>query len=157
MFYILKKSIVESAIDIADPILENLGLLLWDVTFQREGTIWKLIYYIDKDGGLTIDDCESFSRQIDPLLDEADFISQSYVLEVSSPGVERVLTRDFHYDFLMGSKLKVGLFKAIDGIKTFVGELVAADSDFFSILLENGTPVTFSKKECASVRQYFEF
>ncbi len=153
----IKKSVVDIAIKIADPILEELNLLLWDVVFQKDGSIFKLIYYVDKENGIGIDDCEAFSRAIDPLLDQHDFIQQSYVLEVSSPGVERSLTRDFHYDFLMDYKIKVGLFKAVDGSKSFVGQLISSDEDTFTIKLDDSSERTFFKKDCSSVKQYFEF
>ena len=84
---------VERAEQIARPVLEQLKLTLWDVRFEKEGSVWYLRYFLDKEGGVTIDDCEAFSRAVDPLLDEADPIEQSYTLEVSSPGVERELTR----------------------------------------------------------------
>ena len=84
--------------DIAAPIAEQLGLDIWDIRFVKEGADWFLRIFIDKDGGVTIEDCENMSRAMDAPLDEADPIPQSYCLEVSSPGVERELTRDSHFE-----------------------------------------------------------
>ena len=92
-----KESTIEVAARLAQPLLEELGLVLWDLRFEKEGSLWYLRYFIDKEEGVTIDDCERFSRAIDKRLDAADPIDQSYTLEVSSPGIERELTKDWHY------------------------------------------------------------
>ena len=89
--------------EIAAPVAEQLGLSIWDIRFQKEGVSWYLRIYIDKEGGVGITDCENFSRAVDGPLDEADPIEQSYYLEVSSPGVERQLTRDEHFKKYIGS------------------------------------------------------
>ncbi len=153
----VKKSTVDMAIDLADKLLEEMNLLLWDVTFAKEGSIWRLTYFIDKEGGISIDDCEKFSRAVEVLLDNADFIQQSYTLDVASPGVERLLTRDFHYDVLNGEKIDVRLIRAIDGVRDFCGTLVRADDKTFTIQTENDEEITFNKKDTAVVHQHFDF
>lgn len=82
-----KENTTDTAARLAQPLLEELGLTLWDLRFEKEGSLWYLRYFIDKEGGVTIDDCEQFSRAVEKKLDAADPISQSYTLEVSSPGI----------------------------------------------------------------------
>ena len=114
---------VKVAEELAGPVAEGLGLRLWDVRFEKEGSIWYLRYIIDKDGGIDITDCEKFSRMIDPILDKADPIEQSYTLEVSSPGIERELTREWHYDACIGKPVTARLIRPQDGIKELQGIL----------------------------------
>ena len=97
--------------EIAAPVAEQLGLSIWDIRFQKEGVSWYLRIYIDKEGGVGITDCENFSRAVDGPLDDADPIEQSYYLEVSSPGVERQLTRDEHFKKYIGSPVMVRLIR----------------------------------------------
>ena len=146
------------AIEVADKLLEEMDLLLWDVTFAKEGSIWRLTYFIDKEGGISIDDCEKFSRAVEELLDEADFIKQSYTLDVASPGVERALTRDFHYDVLNGEKIDVRLIRADEkGMRDFCGVLMSADDKSFVIETDDGQELSFDKKDTAFVRLHFDF
>ncbi len=88
-----KMNTAQACTKIAEPVAEELGLMLWDVRFEKEGSGWYLRFFIDKDGGVNIEDCENFSRKIDKVLDDADPIEQSYILEVSSPGIERNLIK----------------------------------------------------------------
>lgn len=104
-----KKNTAAIAEELAAPILEEMGLQLWDVVYEKEGSGWYLRYYVDKEGGIDINSCEAFSRAISDVLDEADPIDGSYTLEVSSPGIERALTRDWHFEALMGQQLLVRL------------------------------------------------
>ena len=103
--------ITDLVASMAAPIVEGAGCSLWDVEYVREAGEWFLRVYIDKEGGVSIDDCEAVSRGVDPLLDEADLISQSYYLEVWSAGMNRTLERDFHFTQNIGQKVTVGLFK----------------------------------------------
>ena len=103
--------------------VEAQGVSLWDVRFLKEGASWYLRVFIDKPEGVNIDDCTNVSHAIDPVIDEADPIDKSYYLEVCSPGIERELTRPFHYESVLGEKIKVKLYKAIDGKKEFTGVL----------------------------------
>ena len=154
----VKKTTVDMAIEVADKLLEEMDLLLWDVTFAKEGSIWRLTYFIDKEGGISIDDCEKFSRAVEVLLDEADFIKQSYTLDVASPGVERALTRDFHYDVLNGEKIDVRLIRADEkGMRDFCGVLMSADDKSFVIETDDGQELSFDKKDTAFVRLHFDF
>ena len=105
-----KSSIIQTVWDLAEPIAEEIGVSLWDVRFEKEGASWFLRILIDREGGADINACEAMSRAIDPLLDEADPIPQSYYLEVWSAGMNRSLERDFHFTRNLGKKVTVGLF-----------------------------------------------
>lgn len=109
--------------------VEQQGVTLWDVRFLKEGASWYLRVFIDKAEGITINDCTDVSHAIDPIIDEADPIDVPYYLEVCSPGLQRELTRPFHYERVLGEKIKIRLYKAIDGKKEFVGILSSADSN----------------------------
>ena len=103
--------------------VEAQGVSLWDVRFLKEGASWYLRVFIDKPEGINIDDCTNVSHAIDPVIDEADPIDKSYYLEVCSPGIERELTRHYHYESVIGEKIKIKLYKAIDSKKEFTGVL----------------------------------
>ncbi len=107
--------------------VEDQGVELWDVRFLKEGASWYLRVFIDKADGITIDDCTNVSHAIDPVIDEADPIDISYYLEVCSPGLERELSRPEHYKKVEGSKIKVKLYKAIEGKKEFIGILKSGE------------------------------
>ncbi len=152
-----KKSTVQIAGELAEPVLNQMGLTLWDVTFAKEGSVWVLRYLVDKEGGININECEEFSRAVEERLDAADPIQQSYTLEVSSPGVERELTRDWHYEALMGQLLTVRLIRPVEGVRDFVGVLTGYRDGEITLLLEEDLEMTFHRSETAYVRQYFEF
>lgn len=147
-------NIAESVKAIALPIAENFGVRVWDVRFLKEGAEWYLRIFIDKDGGVDINDCENVSRAIDPILDEKDFISQNYILEVSSPGLERELTRDEHFKEYVGKDIKVRLIRPIEGLgKEFCGVLRAFDGDELTVEDYSGeNQVSVSKKDTAWVK-----
>lgn len=107
--------------------VESQGVSLWDVRFLKEGASWYLRVFIDKPDGISIDDCTNVSHAIDPIIDEADPIDVSYYLEVCSPGLERELVRKEHFEAVLGQEIKVKLYKAIDGVKEFIGTLQAVD------------------------------
>ena len=106
------------------PYVEELGLKLWDVRFVKEGASWYLRIYIDKEGGVTIDDCTDVSPAVDPVLDREDPISVSYYLEVCSPGLNREMKEPEHFTSFIGSEVLLTLYKAENGSKTLKGELV---------------------------------
>ena len=133
---------------LAAPLLEQLGLTQWDLEFVKEGADWFLRFYIDKEGGVTIDDCEAFSRLIDKRLDEADPIEQSYCLEVSSPGIERRLRADWHFSAMAGRRVKVRLIRPLDGRRDFEGILLGVDGD--TVRIETEGAVTGVKKADAA-------
>ena len=138
---------------LAQPVAEELGLQLWDVRFVKEGADWYLRFFIDREGGVTIDDCEEMSRRMDKLLDEADPIACSYCLEVSSPGVERELSRPEHFEQFLGWPVKVRTIRPVDGVREFVGLLERWDGETASLEIEEevGCRHVFSRKDVASV------
>ncbi|MEG1777402.1 MAG: ribosome maturation factor RimP [Angelakisella sp.] len=152
-----KKTTVELAEEIASELIEQMGLTLWDITFAKEGSVWTLCYLLDKEGGIGITDCEEFSRGVDKLLDEADPIPQSYTLEVSSPGIERELTRPRHYEECMGQAVTVRLIRPLDGVKDFVGTLCGYDGVQVTIASEDDEKMTIKLSDAAYVRLYYEF
>ncbi|HNX64279.1 MAG TPA: ribosome maturation factor RimP [Oscillospiraceae bacterium] len=117
------KNTVEKAYDLAKPLAESLGVSLWDVVFEKEGASWYLRIFIDKDDGINIDDCEAFSRPFNKILDEKDFIDQSYIFEVGSPGMGRELKRPEHFNKYIGSPVRARLIRAADGLKEITGVL----------------------------------
>ena len=139
--------------EMAEPLAKELGLILWDVQFVKEGAEWYLRVLIDKEGGVSIDDCVDLSHALDPVLDKEDPISQEYLLEVSSPGFERKLTRVEHFEAFLGAPIRVKLHKAAEGYgKLLEGELLDVTEDgAFTMQLDETTTVTLDRKECASV------
>lgn len=134
------------------PTVEGFGLRLWDVRFEKEGPDWFLRVLIDRDEPLDTDTCEMVSRAIDPLLDEADPIEQSYYLEVGSPGLGRKLTRPEHYEAVKGQKVSVRLFRANEnGTKEFSGILTGREGSTITVETENGT-VNFEASAASTVR-----
>lgn len=137
--------------EIVAPIAEELGLSIWDIRFQKEGVSWYLRIFIDKEGGVGITDCENFSRAVDAPLDEADPIEQSYYLEVSSPGVERQLTRDEHFKQYIGEKIILRLIRPKDGEREFRGILEDYDNGLITVSFEDGG-FSVDKKEVSFVK-----
>lgn len=147
-----KPNTVALATQLAEPLVEQMKLILWDVRFEKEGSSWFLRYFIDKEGGVTIDDCEALSRAINPLLDEEDFIDQSYYLEVSSPGIERDLVKDWHFQQYIGHEVNVRLIRPVEGIRDFAGRLTSYENGVVTILLDEDLEMSFEKNETAFVR-----
>ena len=125
--------------------VEEQGVSLWDVRFLKEGASWYLRVFIDKPEGIDINDCTNVSRAIDPIIDEADPIDKSYYLEVCSPGLERELTRPFHFESVVGEKIKIKLYKAIDSKKEFIGILKEYGENVL-LATENGD-LEFERKD----------
>ena len=149
-----KKSTVDRITELAQPLADELGLFLWDVRFEKEGATWYLRVLIDKDGGVDINDCEKFHRAIDPLLDEADPIEESYTLEVSSPGIERELKYEWHYECCVGDTVEVKLYKPYNNAKNYVGKLLPLDDN---LNLEcGGQKVSIPREYVAKVNIYFD-
>lgn len=119
------------------PRIESLGYRLYDVEFVKEGKDFYLRVYIDKDSGISLEDCEAVSNGINEVLDEADYIKEQYFLEVSSPGVERVLKKDRHLKENIGNKVQVKLFKPLAGKKVFEGLLESFSDDNICIKVES--------------------
>lgn len=140
------------------PILDRLSFELVDVEYVKEGSVWYLRAYIDKEGGITVNDCETVAREMNTLLDEADFIPDSYTFEVSSPGLGRVLKKEKDYVRNMGKKIEIRTYRAINHSKDFCGILKAYDANSVTIESEeDGTELTFEKADIALIRQAIDF
>ena len=148
--------ITEQVWQCAEPLVQAQGCSLWDVEYVREGGEWFLRLYIDKDGGVDIDDCEAVSRAVDPVLDEKDPIPESYRFEVCSAGLERVLKRPSDFERFLGEPVLVKLYRPKDGRKEFPGVLKGyKDGDV--TISAGGQEITFEKAEVALVRLRVEF
>lgn len=150
---------IESAVyDTAVPVAEELGFFVYDVEYVKEGGARFLRIFLDKpEGGISIDECEQFSRAFSEVFDKSDPISENYYLEVSSPGIERKIRRREHFELNKGETVDVGLYKAIDGLKTVVGELVGLDEDDNVVLLSGGEEVKIPLKQTTVINVHFEF
>lgn len=137
--------------------IESMGFELCDVEYQKEYGDWVLTFYIDKPGGVTIDECETVSRAIEPILDEKDPIESEYVLSVSSLGIDRPLKKDRDFERAMGTELEIRLYAPQNGKKQWTGTLTAFDADGFTVETEQGETLTVKKKDCALVRPYIRF
>ncbi|MGN0304978.1 MAG: ribosome maturation factor RimP [Lachnospiraceae bacterium] len=138
------------------PIVENFGVEIYDVEYVKEGSDWYLRAYIDKEAGVNIVDCENVSRALSQKLDEADFIEDAYILEVSSPGLGRTLKKEKHFEKAMGQEVEVRTYKPIDKCKEFVGILQAYQNGDITILMGDEER-TFAKADVALVRLTFDF
>ena len=139
------------------PVLEEHKFDLWDTEYVKEAGTWYLRYFIDKEGGITIDDCETVSRRISDLLDEKDFIPEAYILEVSSPGLGRQLKKARDYERSLGQEVELRLFKPVGGSKEYTGTLRGYDADSFTIEFEDGEKMTFARPDVAVIRLAFDF
>ena len=141
---------------LAEPIVQEQGCSLWDVEYVREAGQWFLRVYIDKEGGVSIQDCEAVSRPLSDALDEADPIEGSYVLEVSSAGADRPLKRPEHFRQFLGAQVEVRLYRALEGRKEYVGALSGYEAGDVTLQMETGAQ-TFLKQDVAQVRLYVTF
>ncbi|MEI3339984.1 MAG: ribosome maturation factor RimP [Eubacterium sp.] len=139
------------------PIMEELNFELVDVEYVKEGGSWYLRAYIDKEGGITVDDCEVVARRMNDLLDEEDFIEESYIFEVSSPGLGRPLKKEKDYARSMGKEMEIRTYRAINRQKEFYGILTGYTADTVTITTEDEEELTFQKKEIALIRLAFDF
>ena len=139
---------------LCEPIVEGLGLSLWDVRYVKEGAGWYLRVYIDKPGGVDINDCEAVSRAINDPLDELDPIEDSYCLEVCSPGIERELVRDEHFQRFINADVMIKMLRPIEGIgREFDGVLKAYDNGEVTIEDHSGqNEMSFQKKDAAWIK-----
>jgi ribosome maturation factor RimP len=139
------------------PILREHGFELVDVEFVKEGSTWYLRSFIDKNGGINVDDCETVSRALEKLLDKEDFIREAYVLEVSSPGLGRALKKEKDYIRNEGKEIELRLYQSFEHEKEFRGILKSWTKDNVSIETEEGRVLTFEKKDLALVREAFDW
>ena len=138
------------------PIVEEEGCSLWDVEYVREAGTWYLRVYIDKEDGVSIDDCERISRRLDPILDEEDPIAESYVFEVGSAGADRELKRPRDFEAFLGSDVEVKLYQPLNGSKSFVGKLLSYDDG--AVTIRSGKVENrFEKSQIAKVKLYVSF
>ena len=151
-----RKSYEEKTEEILLPILEKNGFELWDVEYVKEGGTWYLRAYIDKEGGITVNDCELVAREMNELLDKEDYVEDSYVFEVSSPGLTRPLKKEKDYLRNLGKPVEIRTYRTIDHAKEFIGTLKAYDTDCVTITNENGEDRIFQKSDIALIRQAFE-
>lgn len=151
------KNIAERVRDLLFDTVLAADCYLWDVEYVKEGAEWILRVVIDSNEGITLDDCERVTRAIDPILDEADPIESSYRLEVTSPGVERPLTRPDHFEACIGDTVEVRLFAPRNGEKSLRGTLAAATEKEFSVALPDGETVSLKKSEAARVSTVFDW
>ncbi len=135
------------------PIIRENGFELVDMEYVKEGRDWYLRAYIDKEGGITIDDCEKVSRAFSDVLDENDFIDGSYILEVSSPGIGRPLRKERDYERNTGREIEIRTYQNVDGKKEFTGTLISYDNDMVTIRMEDGSMRTFRKSDISLIRQ----
>lgn len=140
-----------------EPIVEKLGFELVDVEYVKEGGTWYLRAYIDKPGGIAVDDCEAVSRRFSDILDEKDYIEDSYIFEVSSPGLGRPLKKEKDFKRNLGEEVEIRTYRAIDRQKEFVGILKSYDENTVTITYEDETEQTFDRKEIALIRQALDF
>ena len=148
--------ITDLTAELARPVVEACGCTLWDVEYIKEAGSWYLRLYIDKEDGVSIDDCEAVSRGVDPLLDEADPIQDPYTFEVSSAGADRPLKKPEHFEAFMGAEVDVKFYKAVNGQKNCTG-ILASYNDGNVTLELGGETVTFDKKDIAFVRLHVSF
>ena len=150
--------ITKEAEKILTPYLLEKGLRVYDMVFVKEGQDKILRAYIDKkDGLVSIDECEEVSRFFSDELDKADIIKEAYVLEVSSPGIERLIKYDWHFNEAVGKKVQVKLFKKINDTKLLIGTLVSGKENGDVTLFINGEDVVIEKANIIDVKIYFEF
>lgn len=153
----MKKSIETTVEEIVEKITEPLGFEIVDVEYVKEAGEYYLRIYLDKEGGISLDDCEQVSRKLSEQLDKEDPISENYFLEVSSPGLDRPLKKEKDFIRYQGRDVEIKLYKAVDGVKQFEGELVGLTEDKNIKIIIDGNEVEFNKKEVALVRLAIKF
>lgn len=139
------------------PLMTENNFELVDVEYVKEAGNWYLRAYIDKEGGITVDDCEIISRRLGEWLDEKDFIADSYILEVSSPGLGRPLKKDKDFNRSIGEDVDIKLYKPLNKQKDFTGTLISFDKDTVTIAQEDGAELTLNRPEIALIRLAFDF
>lgn len=153
------KGIVALVLPIAEKVALDLGYFVWDIDYVKEGTEWFLRIDIDKEDGVGIEDCEKYSRAIDPLLDEVNPIEEQYTLQISSPGIEREIKNDFHLEHCKGETVQVRLYAPLNGFKEYIGTLVDYTSE--AVILEVDEEVEekveIPRKAIGKMNIYFEF
>lgn len=140
-----------------EPIVTGFGFELVDVEYVKEAGTWYLRAYIDKPGGITVDDCEAVSRKFSDILDEKDYIDDAYIFEVSSPGLGRPLKKEKDFQRSLGEEVEIRTYRAIEKQKEFTGVLKEYDKDSVTIAYEDDTTQTFLKSDIALIRLALDF
>ena len=153
----IKKNIAGTVTELVSPVAEEMGIILWDVEFVKEGSKRILRITIDSEDGIDINLCEKFHRTIDPMLDEADPIEESYYLEVTSPGIEREIKTDAHIEMCQGEKVEIKLYAPKNGAKSFEGTLMGLDGEGRVVIESNGAQVVLDRNEIAKMHTVFDF
>ena len=151
-----KETIEKTTEELVSPILDELGFYLYDIEYVKEGADYYLRIYIDKEDGITINDCEAVSRRMNDILDEKDYVQEAYIFEVSSPGLGRRLTKDKHFEYSLGEEVEIKLYKARDKEKVFTGILKAFDETSITLETEKGEDI-FTRSEIADCRLTIDF
>ena len=152
-----RESYESQAEALLQPIVDRLGFELVDVEYVKEGSPWYLRAYVDKEGGITINDCEAVSRAFSEKLDEKDFIDEAYIMEVSSPGLGRPLKKEKDFARSIGKEVEIRTFRPINHEKEFYGVLTAYDADRVTVRAEDGEEQIFERKDIALIRLAFDF
>lgn len=153
----MKQGITDAVFKICEPIAQRLGLSIFDIEYVKEGPDYYLRVFIDKQGGVGINDCEALSRELDPLLDKADIIKDSYYLEVSSVGLDRPLKTEKDFMRFMGEMIEIKLYKPIDKKRELVGKLISYDNGDFIILADDNKEIKLNVKDTGLIRPWIEF
>lgn len=148
----MAQSVAERVRKIVEPYAQQLSLDIWDIVYKKEGSDWYLRIFIDKGGGVSVDDCVDFTHLITKPLDEADPISQSYTLEVSSPGIERELKADWHFKKYIGSRIMLRTIRPVNNTRDFAGVLKDYDGSNITVKTDGGEILNFIKKETSFVK-----
>ena len=143
--------------ELITPLIDAEGFELVDVEYVKEGADWYLRVYIDKDGGITVNDCEKISRAFNEILDREDYIDDAYIFEVSSPGLLRPLKKVKDYQRNLGKLLEVKLFAPLNGVKEFEAELKSYDKESATLVMDDDTEVTVKRSEISLIRPAIEF
>ncbi len=142
----------QKVFELTKPLASELGLDIWDIRLEKEGALWYLRVFIDKEDGITIEDCEALNRPLNTVLDEHDPVPQSYILEVGSPGLERELVREKHFETFCGSDIRIHLIRPIDGEKDLIGTLKSFDKE--KIVIDSDVEIMLS--DISYIRLYEE-
>ena len=139
------------------PITSKYGVEIYDIEYVKEGSDWYLRAYIDKEGGVNINDCEAVSRALSDELDRTDFIADAYILEVSSPGLGRMLKKDKHLQKSIGQSVEVKTYKPVNGSKEFEGNLKSFDEKQITLETGNSGELVLERSDIAAIRLAFDF
>ena len=150
-------SVAEKVRALIEEPVSSLGYGIWDVEFIKEGAEWHLVITIDSDEGISIDDCEKVHRFIDPILDEYDPVPGSYNLDVSSPGIERILRTREHFEMSVGERVSIKLFKPLNGVKRIEGTLVESNGQDAVCVEYDGGTVSIPFEQIAKANIVFDF